>query len=298
MEIEKKQAAEQEGHVQREQRLGFYRKTIYDTMRELDGLEDTEKIIEVFLLTAMGTLGISRGFLFLIDRETSNGQGAWRGLEAAAVSRLQENIPRIMEEYPQADLHEKESSPMTVKLIKRESLVDNPFLPPKTSVLIRWDIDKNYSGLLGLGEMLWTEDYGDDDREFLLSLTHNLMLSVKDAHSRAVIRKLNRELREKGTELEEVLKRTESAQQELNKRVFQLKTLYDISHELSELKDTEKIMETFLLMILGTFSVTRGYILLFDIKEEKAHIACRGLDKESLRTLQEEDIKRIAIKIL
>jgi class 3 adenylate cyclase len=59
------------------------------------------------------------------------------------------------------------------------------------------------------------------------------------------------------------------AQQELEKRMFHLKTLYDVGREIGPLIDAQAIIENLLLMILGTFGVERGLILLVEIRENR-----------------------------
>src|SRR6059036_385926 len=54
-------------------------------------------------------------------------------------------------------------------------------------------------------------------------------------------------------------------QRELEKRMFHLKTLYDVSREIGFLIDTRAIMKNLLMMVIGTFGVERGLILLVDV---------------------------------
>src|SRR6059036_1050852 len=53
-------------------------------------------------------------------------------------------------------------------------------------------------------------------------------------------------------------------QRELEKRMFHLKTLYDVSREIGFLIDTRAIIKNLLMMVIGTFGVERGLILLVD----------------------------------
>ena len=51
---------------------------------------------------------------------------------------------------------------------------------------------------------------------------------------------------------------------ELDKQIFYLKTLYDVNREISPLNNTDEIMKAFLMMIMGTFGVFEGFIILMD----------------------------------
>lgn len=49
----------------------FYLKTSSDVLRDLIGLEDTVQIMERFLLTANGSLGIVQSFLIVFNAESA-----------------------------------------------------------------------------------------------------------------------------------------------------------------------------------------------------------------------------------
>lgn len=84
------------------------------------------------------------------------------------------------------------------------------------------------------------------------------------------------------TRLKHMRKRLREAarsQRELEKRMFHLKTLYDVSREIGFLIDTQAIIKNLLMMVVGTFGVERGLILLVDVRENRIHtVAHRGLD--------------------
>ncbi|MDM8514964.1 rhodanese-like domain-containing protein [Desulfobacterales bacterium HSG16] len=75
---------------------------------------------------------------------------------------------------------------------------------------------------------------------------------------------------------QEILEEARKTRENLDRKDFHLKALLDTSRELSGLTDPKKIMDAFLLMIMGTFSVGQGYILFCD-RESKIHwVAERG----------------------
>ena len=61
--------------------------------------------------------------------------------------------------------------------------------------------------------------------------------------------------------LRDELRQSEHVQTELDRRVFYLKTLYDVSKDIFSSVESEKILRSFLLMAMGNFGVTRGFIL-------------------------------------
>ncbi|MEJ2198896.1 MAG: hypothetical protein P8X54_10070, partial [Desulfuromonadales bacterium] len=61
--------------------------------------------------------------------------------------------------------------------------------------------------------------------------------------------------------LQEALQQAEHVQTELDRRVFYLKTLYDVSKDIFSSVESEKILRSFLLMAMGNFGVIQGFIL-------------------------------------
>ena len=75
----------------------------------------------------------------------------------------------------------------------------------------------------------------------------------------------------------------------MDRRVFHLKTLYDISKDIFSTVDFEAVLRNFLLMTLGNFGVIKGYILMLDPSAGKiAHFVPMGYDENDLNTVQEE----------
>lgn len=75
-------------------------------------------------------------------------------------------------------------------------------------------------------------------------------------------------------------------QHELEKRIFHLKTLYDLCQEIGYLKNTNEIIKNLLLMMIGNFGASRGVILIFDKTRRKVEaFTQRGLTSNSLNLL-------------
>ena len=66
---------------------------------------------------------------------------------------------------------------------------------------------------------------------------------------------------------------------ELEKRIFHLKTLYEVSREITAFTDTPSITKNLLMMVVGTLGVERGVIVLADAKDNAmAAVSQRGCD--------------------
>ena len=69
-------------------------------------------------------------------------------------------------------------------------------------------------------------------------------------------------LKEEIQRLKAALKVSEAVQVNLDRNVFHLKTLYDVSRDIYSSVESEKIMRNFLLMAMGTFGGKRGFVAL------------------------------------
>lgn len=278
-------------------RLQFHRRILSDLRRELDGLEDVERILEAVLLTAMGSLGVVSGFSLLVDKESGKHWLVHRGLGRRETEALQTHVPEVIRRYFSKNSGGEDRFFTDSEVITREGLTDAPFCP-QVRVLIKWTINDVRVGLMGLGARILFDVYGDGDIEFLLGLTDNLMFSIQKTRSASLLRQLQWELREKDGLLEEALKRSEHTREELDRRLFHLKSFHDITRELAGLRDTGRILETFLLMVLGIFSVGQGYVLMLDREKKSVLISSRGIEKEELSHLPEAELERVLVKYL
>ncbi|MFO7460551.1 MAG: adenylate/guanylate cyclase domain-containing protein [Desulfatiglandales bacterium] len=66
--------------------------------------------------------------------------------------------------------------------------------------------------------------------------------------------------------IEKSLREAQEARAELDRRIFHLKTLYDVSKDVYSSVETETILKNFLLMTMGNFGVASGFAILTDIE--------------------------------
>ncbi len=93
--------------------------------------------------------------------------------------------------------------------------------------------------------------------------------------------------------LKKELNESAHVQNELDRRVFYLKTLYDVSKDIFSSVESDTILRNFLLMAMGNFGVSLGFILVVDASSQKiAHFAERGLEENDATNLK-ADIDRL-----
>jgi len=277
-------------------RRRFHADSLLDTRREFFSHSDQEKIMNNYLLSAIGTLGIASGFVCMTDKEANKHYFAGRGLEQDKIEPLEKNSKKVVQHYFSENQRGISLPPMEARLIPCEDLSDHFSYPHKTMILIRWTINNECLGLTGLGEKILPGAYNDEDQKFLLDLTYNLLSALIHARAANSIRKLKFELQTKNLELEDAVEQVEKNRADLDRRLFHLKSFYDIFHELSGLKDTNRILETFLLMIIGILGAGQSYILLLDRKEKTTCMTCRGIKNENRKKLPQDQINTMINK--
>jgi class 3 adenylate cyclase len=93
------------------------------------------------------------------------------------------------------------------------------------------------------------------------------------------------------------LKEAEHVQSELDRRIFHLKTLYDVSKDIYSSVKTETILRDFLLMTMGNFGVMEGFILLLDASsKEISQLVSIGMQDGDVAALRKDVIELLSQK--
>jgi class 3 adenylate cyclase len=75
---------------------------------------------------------------------------------------------------------------------------------------------------------------------------------------------------------------------ELEKRIFHLKTLYDVSQVIGSLRDVQGIIKNLLMMVMGTFGVRRGILFLVGLQHNRLEASThRGIDDSVIAQLSQ-----------
>ena len=88
-------------------------------------------------------------------------------------------------------------------------------------------------------------------------------------------------------QLKASLHESENVQTELDRRIFHLKTLFDVSKDIFSSVETKTILRNFLLMIMGNFGVMEGLLLLTESSTGKiSHAVTIGFKDDAAALLQ------------
>lgn len=258
----------------------FLLSALCEAKREMRAQEETESALRVCLLSALGTLGLTAGFLFLIDRRNLSGTVVTRGFPESETSRMREFLPDILERYFSQYVREEGPLWADVRAVPEEKTADDPVLPRGLCMLLQWSEDTGYSGLAGFSAPLLYDTFTDEDIGFLKNMIRNLIFATARIRGLASFRELEMVLARKEQETGEARREASLTREMLDRQIFHLKNLHDVSRELSGIRDTARVLDTFLMMLTGIFSPTHAYILLADTMEMRMQMAVRGMERE------------------
>jgi signal transduction histidine kinase len=162
----------------------FHLKTLYDVSRELLGVVEIKAILKNFLLMTLGNFGVVEGFILTYgSRSTETSELVTIGIQEEEKSSLFEGIPDFLEiDHPANGILPEE---------ERRQL---KFLPPAINCVMRFVVDEDRFGILGLGSKIVEEPYSDEDRDLLETLANNLIISLKNARSAEALKNAYEEL--------------------------------------------------------------------------------------------------------
>lgn len=266
-------------------------RVLLEMAEELSGILQPRKLLDAFLLTAMGPTGARHGVAVLANPSDGDGLILSRGLPAAEAAALAQRLPAICDAYfPYSDQTNDYSAPI-LRFIHREQPTNNGLLPEGMTTILCFSVDESHCGLLGLGPFL--TDCGcslsTDSSDLLHSLTHMLIGALRGALAVSNIRQLSVDLGRMNEQLSEALALSQASQHTLDRRVYQLATINELTGELSHRHRVGEILDSFLLIMLGAFSVSNGLLLVLDRTARSVELALRGAPDTGLSAFAAAD---------
>ena len=192
----------------------FQLKTLYDISKELFEAKDTETVLQNFLLTIIGSMGVLEGLIALYDNHSGRITPVIdRGFDENALVVLNLACTQFFTTNGFKDIH-------------RPFFEKNTGMFPETvKTVIPFGLDKETKGVLLLGDKINTRQFTKKDIDLLLTLTNHLIVALRNSQFMQRMASLNKDLQRKNLDLE-------NAFEELDRRVYHLKTLNDISRDI------------------------------------------------------------------
>jgi len=271
-------------------------RVLLETAQELSGILQPRKIMETFLLTAMGPIGAMRGVAVLARPTACEGMVLSRGLPEAEAEALEQRLPDICDAYfPYRDL-DGDFPASKIRVIRRDQAGGDSLLPRGMDILLCFSVDEEHCGLLALGPLLAGDQTGPDagldaDASSLLhSLLHLLIGALRGALAVNSIRQLGVDLGRKNDRLTEALASSQAAQRGLDRRVQQLAAINELAGEMAHPQGVQGILDSFLLTMLGAFGVGCGLALVLDRATRTVDMAIRGAPDTGLSVFGAADV--------
>jgi class 3 adenylate cyclase/transcriptional regulator with GAF, ATPase, and Fis domain len=241
----------------------FQLKTLYEVSKELFEAKDYDTVLQNFLMTIIGSLGVLRGSIALHDNQSGDiTHFINRGIDEEDQIALRRACAEFLRENPFQDKN------------GASFLVNSGKFPQNIKALIPFGLDKDSSGILVLGDKLISGLYREQDIDLLLTLINHLIVALKNSQFRQQMEKLNQDLKRKNIDLE-------NAFEELDRRVYHLKTLNDISRDIFSTVEFDAIINHFMLMIMGNFGVMQGFAMMTTMDSDKiSFFKSMGYDDE------------------
>jgi len=253
-------------------------KTLYDVSKELFEAKDTETVLQNFLLTIIGSMGVLEGLTALYDNDSGQILPIIdRGFDKEELGALHLTCTRFFSTRDFQDIH-------SASFEKNRGE-----FPEKIKTVIPFSMDKSTQGLLLLGDKISSNPFEEKDIDLLLTLTNHLIIALRNSQFLQQMEHLNKDLQRKNLDLE-------NAFEELDRRVYHLKTLNDISRDIFSTVEFDAIINHFLLMIMGNFGVMQGVVMLMS-RETDDITFFKAMGYEDAETsLLKSDAKRLVRK--
>lgn len=193
----------------------FHMKSLLDLNSELRPLVDEREILRHFLLTAMGTIGIERGLVFVYDREKKAGNTVCRGIAAERTFN-----PDAYEKmlYSAFDAMEQKSlAPMSFGRFNAPHLFrDEGVVDLDAACGFFFVLEQNVMGIASFGTPLSRTDFTENELNLLGNLTAGCMAYLENARAFARIKDLNEDLTRRNEQLQRTIRELTEARDRIS----------------------------------------------------------------------------------
>jgi rhodanese-related sulfurtransferase len=273
----------------------FRHKVLCDARAEFSQLDAPSKIIEAGLLTTMGALGLTNGLACLSQAEAGEVRITNKSVDEATAVYVQNHFCELQDRCSASDPRPDATFETCVHLFNDTDPMGHPLNTSGLNLLVHWRMGKEMAGLMLLGHKIVGLAFENEEIDFVRNVIDHMVMALQAVTARAVIRTLENELQQAREQIREGTLRNEAAKKELERTLFRLSGFNDIFQELSGLHESPRVIESFLLVLIGIFSAKSGAILYADAAAGKTYIAGRGVDSSSFTHGTSEQIRsRIA----
>lgn len=228
--------------------------SLFEISQILNSTLNINHVLNNILLIPMGRLLIAKGAIFLKENQVF-------------VPRLMKGLPASIQKinFTESDLPK---TPLTIKKINKKFLYLSQFCREwKLSFVIPIVSQGRIIGVIFFGNKLNKKPFTRDEADFLLSLSNLSASAIENALKVDEINRINKQLDE---------------------RIQQLKTIFDIAQGLSATLESEKIIKLLTYALMGQMTIYHYAIILLS-DHQIIKIESKGFPKHSLENLIKEN---------
>ncbi|MDR9367021.1 MAG: SpoIIE family protein phosphatase [Balneolaceae bacterium] len=226
----------------------FELKTVLETSRILVESRNSEFIINNLLLILMGRLLVPRAAIFIYDSRTNS-----------YTLKKSKGLPKLEEEKQYKILGKEECKEVAYfKAEKADASIKKLLVDVGNSLFFNLRTNNNHHGILFLGGKANKEAFQEHELEFIEGLC---IISTAALVNSQLFTELTNTYRN------------------LDRRIHELNTLFDLSKEFNLLVDREKISRIFKFALLGQLFI-RTFFLIYKNQDEISLLTSSGLKKQ------------------
>jgi len=206
--------------------------SLFEISQILNSSLDLQRVLNNVLLIPMGRLMLSRGIIYLKENDTFSAR-LWKGLS----NEFSERPLEISTLPPETGVIER-------KDLAKLGLNKDRLLLQKNQLALIVPVfsQEKLIGIIAFGNKLNKKSFSAEEKDFLLSLANLSATAIENALKVQEIKNVN---------------------QQLDQRIQQLKTLFDIAQGLSATLESEKIVKLLTYALMGQMLVYHYAIVVY-----------------------------------
>ncbi len=192
----------------------YYLKTLYELTAELSPITSSRKLLESFLLMAMGVNGSGQGMLMICDRQNQRVLSASRGTRFDRDWTVESAEKHLYRGFQTAE--NRRLAPMSVTFIGDPQQVFSELetgLDVHSALLFM--VDDSLLGIVGLGAPIDGRDFTLEEKDILSGMTASFMVFLKNVRAYETVQALNADLSRTNDALRQTIADLTEARQQI-----------------------------------------------------------------------------------
>jgi rhodanese-related sulfurtransferase len=189
----------------------FHLKSLSDLNSELSPRFDLDGLLQAFIMTVMGSLGVRQGFVLVFDRETRLPHYVARGLESEPAldgDACEKLLFRAFDTLPNKSLE-----PMSVNRTADPAFFGQVGISIDATLGLFFLIDQSFMGVVALGPTITGDPLSSEDVDLFVTQTSSLLVFLKNARAFQTIQALNKDLTTRNEELRKTIEELTAAKE-------------------------------------------------------------------------------------